>query len=313
MRKTYRLNEIDLSGQTSYHSATFDTDYTEDAEYGVPITYYLKEAQESGVTFVVRDDQGNHVTEFDGTGDAGINRVHWDLRFEDSPPIKLLTVPPGYPEAARDWFKGEINDDGWRELQVEGSGPNGPLVVPGRYTVEMRTATTTHTESVNVLKDPKSPSTFDDIQAQTKLALEIRAKVNTLTEIGNSIERIRNQIESLKADDGMSSDLRNSLERLESSLVVLEGQLYILNTTGASENLLRYPSQLFSHLKMLGYYVMSGDFRPTSSKYKVFDILSGRLEQVAAEHKQLLSTDVPSVNRQLAVEGYQEIEEATGR
>ncbi len=321
MRKSYRLNEVqlfslndaDLPGQVAFHSALFYTDYVENAEYGLPITYYLKAAQESGVTFVVRDDQGNHVAEFDGPGDAGINRVHWDLRFEDSPPIKLLTPPPDYPEAAREWFKGENNDDGWRELHVEGSGPNGPLVAPGRYIVEMRTATATRTESVNVLKDPKSTSTLDDIQAQTELALEIRAKVNDLTEIGNSIERIRNQIESLKADDEMSRDLHNSLERLESSFVSLEGQLYIINTTGARENLLRYPSQLFSHFKMLGNYVMSGDSRPTSSKYEVFDVLSGRLEQVAAAHEQLLSTDLPRVNRRLAVEGYREIEEASER
>ena len=64
---------------------------------------------------------------------------------------------------------------------------------------------------------------------------------------------------------------------------------------------------------MLGYYVMSGDSRPTSSKYEVFDILSGQLERIAIAYEQLLSTDVPNVNHQLAVEGYQEIEEASER
>jgi hypothetical protein len=59
---------------------------------------------------------------------------------------------------------------------------------------------------------------------------------------------------------------------------------------------------------MLGNYVMSGDSRPTSSKYEVFDVLSGRLEQVSTQYEQLLSTDVPGVNRQLATAGYEEIE-----
>ena len=59
----------------------------------------------------------------------------------------------------------------------------------------------------------------------------------------------------------------------------------------------------------LGYYVTSGDSRPTSSKYEVFDILSGRLDQITAKYEQLWATDVPGVNRQLAAEGYQEIEE----
>jgi hypothetical protein len=130
--------------------------------------------------------------------------------------------------------------------------------------------------------------------------------------MANSIERIRFQIESLKDDDEMSEELQSSLERLESSFISLEGQLYILNTTGASENLLRYPSQLFSHLKMLGNYVMSGDSRPTSSKYEVLGVLSGRLEQVSTQYEQLLSTDVPGVNRQLAAGGYEEIERSPG-
>ena len=309
MRKTYRLPDSDRAGQTSVHDASFRTDYVEDAEYGLPITYYLSEAQESEVKFTVRDDQGNLVAEFDGTGEKGINREFWNLRFDDSPPIKLLTAPPNYPDAAREWFKGENNDEGWRELRVEGSGPNGPLVPPGRYSVEMMTSNSSYRDSVEVLIDPRSPATIDDIRVQTELALDIRAKVNLLTEIGNSIEYIRSQIESLKTDDRMSRDLRTTLEQLESDFVALEGQLYILNTTGASENLLRYPSQLFSHFKLLGYYVMSGDSRPTSSKYEVFDVLSGRLDQITTKYEQLWSTDVPFVNRQLAAEGYQEIKE----
>jgi len=308
MRNTYRLPDSELAGQISYHAATFHTDYLEDPEYGLPVTYYLSEDHEGEVSLTVRDDRGNVVAEFSGAGEAGINREFWNLRYDDSPPIKLLTAPPNYPDAAREWFKGENNDEGWRELRVEGSGSNGPLVSPGRYTVEMNTSTTTHTETVDVLKDPKSPASLDDIRAQTELALEIRAKVNVLTEMANRIERIRFQIESLKGDDEMSEELQSSLERLEGSFVSLEGQLYILNTTGASENLLRYPSQLFSHLKMLGNYVSSGDSRPTTSKHEVLDVLSGRLEQVSTDYEQLLSTDVAGVNRQLAAGGYEEIE-----
>ena len=313
MRKTYRVTDNELAGQTSFHAATFHTDYLEDPEYGLPVTYYLSEDHEGEVSFTVRDDQGNLVAEFSGAGKKGVNREFWNLRFDDSPPIKLLTAPPKYPDAAREWFKGENNDEGWRELRVEGSGSNGPLVTPGRYSVEMRTSNSSYSKSVEVLKDPGSPATIDDIRAQTELALEIREKVNLLTDIGNSIERIRYQIESLRADHAMNRDLHNLLEQLESDFVALEGQLYILNTTGASENLLRYPSQLFSHFKMLGYYVMSGDSRPTSSKYEVLDILSGQLERIVTAYEQLLSTDVPNVNHQLAVEGYQEIEEASER
>ena len=82
----------------------------------------------------------------------------------------------------------------------------------------------------------------------------------------------------------------------DQKLIDLEREFYILRTTGASENLLRFPAGLFSHLKMLGRYVMTGDARPTASKYEVFDELSARLEQHREVYGTLISTDLDEFN-----------------
>ena len=82
----------------------------------------------------------------------------------------------------------------------------------------------------------------------------------------------------------------------DQKLIDLERAFYILRTTGASENLLRFPAGLFSHFKMLGYYVMTGDARPTPSKYTVFDELSARLEAHRIVYDELVTTGLSEFN-----------------
>ena len=94
---------------------------------------------------------------------------------------------------------------------------------------------------------------------------------------------------------------------LEQKFIDLEGKLIILRTTGASENGLRFPQQLFSHLKMLGYYVMTGDARPTRSKYEVFEVLSQRLQQYQNEYHSLVRNDLWPFNERLGKAGIRAI------
>jgi hypothetical protein len=87
----------------------------------------------------------------------------------------------------------------------------------------------------------------------------------------------------------------------EAKLIELEDKLYLLNATGASENLLRFPSQLYSHFKMLGYYVTTGDARPISSKYQSCDILTERLRANEADYDKLIENQLAEFNELLDV------------
>jgi hypothetical protein len=84
---------------------------------------------------------------------------------------------------------------------------------------------------------------------------------------------------NLQWANDISGEVMEASKALDQKFIAVERKLFILRTTGASENLLRFPQQLYSHLKMLGYHVMTGDARPTQSKYEVFEELSRRLKQ----------------------------------
>jgi len=295
-RPTYRLLRRSLPGEPVRGGAP---DYVEDPPYGAPLNYYLADAAEGGATITIRDAAGGVIRTFHSTADAGINRAYWDLRHEESPPVKLRTPPLGHPGVAFGPDSIRYNDEGWRELDVEGSGGNGPLAVPGVYNVEIEVGGRQLTTSLEVIKDPTSAASEEDIRAQIELALRIRGQVNLLTDMGNSIEWLRKQIddlEDLMRDRPGSEEVETAAAAFDEQLIELERHFYILRTTGASENLLRFPAGLFSHFKMLGRYVMTGDARPTPSKYEVFEELSARLEQHREIYGTLVSTDLEAFN-----------------
>ena len=230
---------------------------------------------------------------------AGINRVHWNLRHEESPPVKLRTPPIGHPGVAFGPDSLRYNEEGWRRLSVEGSGGNGPLAVPGTYTVELSVGDRALTTSLEVIKDPTSVASEEDIRDQIELALRIRDQVSILTEIGNSIEWMRKQIDDL--EDLMHS--RSDVARVEEAaavfdlkLIELEREFYILRNHRCVGEPIAIPAGLFSHFKMLGRYVTTGDARPTPSKYELFDELSTRLERCREIYGRLVTTDLERFN-----------------
>jgi len=299
-RSAYRFQRRNLPGESRGN-------YFEDPKYGASLNYYLKTVPEGEVTITIVDESGATVKTVTGTKIPGINRVYWDLRHESSPKIKLRTPPLGHPGVAFGPESIRYNKEGWRSLHVEGSGDNGPLAIPGTYTITLTVDDREYSETLELRKDPNSEATIDDITEQVTLALNIRDKVTSLTTMGNSIQWIRKQIDDLeeliKVNEGMKS-LADTTASLEKKFINLEQNLYILRTTGASENLLRYPQRLFSHLKMLGNYVMTGDARPTKSKYEVFEELSQRLDSYTKKYNELIENNLAQFNRLLNEKGY---------
>jgi len=281
-------------------------EYYQNPPSGAVINYYLKKAPESEVKVSILDENQSLVNSFAGSKDAGINRIYWNLRHQNSPDIELRTPPLGHPGIAYGPESIRYNKEGWRKLSVEGSGPDGLMAIPGTYTVIIEVDGKKYSQELDVLKDPKSAATVEDIQEQIGLALKIQEKVTTLVEMGNSIEWIRKQIydlqDFLKTKD-TAEELIEACKSLDQKFISVEQKLFILRTTGASENLLRFPQQLYSHLKMLGYYVMTGDARPTKSKYDVFEELSQRLKQYQTDYQTLVNSDLKEFNTMLSERG----------
>jgi photosystem II stability/assembly factor-like uncharacterized protein len=103
--------------------------------YGAIIDYNLPKATTDKVSVTISDANGKVIRELTGTGDQGINRVTWDLRYP----------PPARTTAEERWaFAGGFFY----------SGAMGPLVSPGDYTVKITQGPNVATKTVHVGDDP---------------------------------------------------------------------------------------------------------------------------------------------------------------
>ena len=104
----------------------------ENGPRGTYINYFLKSAAGGDVKVSIADASGKVVRTIDGTRQAGINRVLWNLAPDPPPP------PAGSGQAAG--FGG-------------GRGTAPQAVEPGTYMVTLSVGGKTYTKPVSVLQD----------------------------------------------------------------------------------------------------------------------------------------------------------------
>lgn len=274
-----------------------DPSVGEDPPEGASIHYWLGEASEEDVAIIIKDASGETVRTLTGSGDAGINRVWWDFRGEPSTEIKLRTRP-----LYADWV--DLGKDRWRPA----SGREISVIEPpGTYTLVLQVGEEEHTRSLEVLKDPNSEGSEEDIRLQTEMVREIRADLNGAADAINRIEWIRRQIRDLEpiAEElgGNTEAVLDSADELEGTLITLEGKLLQLKLTGTGQDGVRWPTMLSGRLSYLASAVQVADFPPTDQHREVHQELKARLSDYQRELDELLQSQLPAFNQSLEENG----------
>jgi len=253
-----------------------------DPPYGAGINYYLKTASSEKVTITILDQKGQVVRTLPGTNAAGINRIHWDLRYEPSKPIWMRTRPLGITNASN-------VREGWRSSD---GGQLSILAAPGTYTVKLSAAGREFTQTLTVIKDPHSGGTEADIQAQMTTLFELRREMERAADLVNGIEVARNQIERVArvADD---QAIKKASDELNQKLIAVEENLVELQVrAGGGSKLARKLSYLASELA-------SSDFKPTNQQLEVQKLLEERLATCQRQLDALRARDLPAFNEML--------------
>ena len=285
VQPAYRFRPI-TAPSTPYDDPTVG----ENPQYGASINYYLKAAATAPVKLTILDAKGEVVRTLMGTGRAGLNRVYWDLRGEPSNEIRMRTSPLVPAPQVR------LGPEGWRP---PAGGTTAITIVqpPGTYTVKLSAAGRELAQPVVVRKDPNTAGTEADIDAQTRLLVELRRDLNNAVDIVNRIELVRSQIESLGrvvAD----AEVKKAGVALNQKLIDLEMTLVDLRITGGQDGV-RFASPLVSRIGYLANGVSTADFRPTDQHLVVQKLLEERLRARAADVDALAAGDVAAFNEML--------------
>jgi hypothetical protein len=280
VRPAYRFRPITAP------STTYDDPTTGDnPEYGASINYYMKAPAASAPRVTILDESGTVVRTLTGANTAGINRIHWDLRFEPSAQVRLQTSPMYAPHIV----------PGPNGRNAPGTSTLAILAPPGNYTVKLTVGGVEQTQPLVVRKDPNSGGTEADIATQTRTLVAIRNDLNAAADAVHRIEAVRVQLDAINrlVED---AGVKRASDSLQQKLINLEMNLVDLRQTGAGQDGVRFGAKLISKLGYLANGISSSDFKPTDQHVEVQQILNTELKGHLTALDALLAKDIVAFN-----------------
>jgi photosystem II stability/assembly factor-like uncharacterized protein len=205
--------------------------------------------------------------------EPGLNRFVWNMRY-----------------AGMERFPGMIlwNDRG-----------AGPTAVPGAYSARLTVGDWSQEVEFEILKDPRSSATLEDLQAQFDFVVSVRDKLTEIHEQIGKIRTARAQLEALderlKEKEGMEDVLKAS-KALQETVTPIEEALYQTKNRSRQDPL-NFPIRLNDKLAGLMGTASFGDARPTSQAYAVRDELFAAADAELAKLQSVWTETLPALNR----------------
>jgi hypothetical protein len=283
-----------LRGITVPYASNDDPTAGQNPPYGASINYYLKAAPKGDVSIKVLDASGNAVQTIRGTKTAGLNRVWWNLRNENSKEIRLRTSPAYAPEI-------RVNAEGWRPAP-EG-GRMTVLMPPGNYTVKLSVdGQEVGSQPLQVMIDPNSGGSEADVAAQTAMLMALRKDLEAAADMTNQIEIIRGQLASLR-QVVTDATVKAGADDLDKKLTDIEDNLIQRKFSGQGQDTTRFPNKLIAKITYLAGGVSGGDYPPSTQQQEVKSMFEAQLSDLRKRLDVVVSTDVASFNRMLRDKG----------
>jgi photosystem II stability/assembly factor-like uncharacterized protein len=200
---------------------------------------------------------------------AGLNRFVWDLR---------------YPDATK--FPGMI---------LWAASTRGPLIAPGTYSARMTADGKSQTQTFEVRKDPRIPTTPQDFARQLELALQIHGKFSAANDAVVEIRDIRKQLDQY-AERVKDPKVAEAAKSLAARLTQVEEALYQTKLK-ANEDALNFPIKLNNKLASLEAEVEMADSAPTAQQEMVYENLASQVNAELRKLQQVTGGDLSGFNK----------------
>lgn len=131
---------------------------------------------------------------------AGVNRFAWDLRYPAP-----ATLPYGYTGELLEYTEYTLADHAVPD-HTPRVQPQGALVVPGKYTVELRAGGKSYRQTLTVEPDPRVKASQADLVAQRDLALEVTRGLQSSTAAFHQADAMRKALGDAKPSNSAEKD-----------------------------------------------------------------------------------------------------------
>jgi hypothetical protein len=269
IKPSYRFQDVTSSLQMFPEASTGS-----DPPKGASINYWLNDNQDE-IEIILTNQKNETIKTFKEKGNKGINRIWWDFMQDKTDDIVFRTKP-----LYADWVSLDQN------RERKGDYNFSILSPPGFYNLTLKSDENVVSKTLEVMKDPHSEGSTDDIMLQNQLVRKIHDDINIAVSYINSIETIRRQLIDLKAtlkNTNQKKDIISMVEKLESEFLELEKKLVQLKITGKGQDTIRFEKMIVEKLIYLANNVQISDFRPADSYKDVHKVLKSRLNNIGQE------------------------------
>ena len=279
---------------------------------GLIVSYYLKNEVKDEITLDILDSAGKPVRHYSSKPKE---------KFEQPPEWPDLEKPPELlPTAAgMNRFPWNLRYESPTEIPgafYAGNGPEGPIVLPGTYTLKLTVSGRSQTVPAEVQLDPRVKVSAADLQKLLELEMKVRDDIESLHRAVNQIRGVRSQLDIVKQRMQQQGEngkpVLTAIDSLDKKMAPVEQELTQVKMK-SSEGNLGYPNELNEQYETFRNVIEAAEAAPTQPDYAVFDRLHGRLEAQLAAWKQIASTDVPAINELVSKQNISLVEVPSGK
>jgi len=276
---------------------------------GAILNYYLKNAATSELTLTIYDDKGVEVAKYSSdpkvaplppanvpeywfapptalTKAAGVNRFAWELRYPAP-----LTLPYGYYGNLLEYMEYTLADHAIAGLTPR-EQPRGPLVVPGKYTIELACNGKTFRQPLTIVADPRIHASQADLIEQRDVALLASRGMKSSFDAFHQIHALR------KALDDRQKAM--SAPDAEKNKAAVDALIKKLDAVEKGTRTAPGVGPVNRDLARLIFSVESADMRPADTVRAAVQQNCDALDKNLAQWQLLNQQDVVSFNQLLA-------------
>ena len=233
--------------------------------------------ENTSVTLEFLDNEKKLIKKYDNQSDENAldingekNSFVWNMRYDDA--------------------------KGFDGLIMWAASLRGPIASPGQYYVKLTVNEKSEEQSFNILKDPRSNSTNEDLKEQFDFLLSVRDKVSDIHQTIIDIRSSRTQLIDLKSKiSGKYPDMENSISDVISRITLIEEKLYQTKNRSGQDPL-NFPIRLNNKLAHLTSVASVGNFKPTDQMYNVRDELIGLIDKELKMWEDIKENDLVKLN-----------------
>ncbi len=186
----------------------------------------------------------------------------------------------------------------------------GPRVVPGKYKVRLSMGGQSQEQEFEILADPRADSSPEELLAQFNFVREVHEKINethqTIIDI-RSMRQQMNHFRSLWQNNAEMKPLLDKVNDIDKKITIIENELYQTKNRSGQDPL-NYPIKLNNKLAAVGSSVNQGNYGPTKQAVEVKNELTKQINEQLQQFRQVLSSDLPELNRMVKEKGVDAIQ-----